>query len=488
MKSLIGISLLLLVACTSSAADRFDRARETIRQQMVESNIPAVSVAVAKRGKIVWQQGFGWADRENRVAATEHTMYSLASLSKPITVTGLMTLVQAGKVELDQPVNNYLGDAKLTIRVGEERDVTVRRVIDHTAGLPGGSQFFYGEERAFTPSMEQTILRYGNVVTAPGEREQYSNIGYGVLSYLIERVSGRTYADYLKASVFLPLGMTHSSVDVAPGLEQFEAVRYDRMGQRIPFYTFAEPGAAAIYSSAHDLARLGMFFMKNRLSDQRAILNEASIDQMTNPASVASGTVLGNVGWQARKNGRHLVFGHSGSMAGVTTDLSMIPSEELCVVVLTNASIGVNLFKIRDAAFHAVMPEWVPMPPRTPPVPSPPFQPVKELVGTWNGKIHTYAGELPLRMQILASGDVHVQVGSQLETLLNKVTFDDGTLKGQALSQIDTADTKRHPHDLAFDLKLRGNVLNGSVAANSINDPRWSWIYSLPHWVELQKR
>lgn len=488
MKSFARVSLLLLAASATHAADRFDAARQSIRQLMVESSIPSVSVAVAHHGKIVWEEGFGWADRENRVAATEHTMYSLASLTKPLTVTGVMTLVQAGKVGLDRPINDYLGDAKLTVRSGDEKDVTVRRVIDHTSGLPGGSQFFYGDERVMTPPMEQTLLRYGNVVTQPGEREEYSNLGYGVLSYLIERVSGRSYADYLRSEVFLPLGMTHSSVDLGPGLESFQAVRYDRTGQPIPFYSFAEPGAAAVYSSAHDLARLGMFFMKNRLRDQRAILSDASIEQMTNPASAADGTVVGNVGWQARRNGRHLVFGHAGSMAGVTTDLSMIPAANLCVVVLTNASVGSNVYRMRDAVFQSVMPEWVPTPPGTARDPLPPFEPTPELVGTWIGKIHTYAGELPVRMQIFASGDVHVQVGSQLETLLNKVIFKNGTLTGSASSRIDTDDTRRHPHDVAFDLKLRGNVLNGSVAANSIADPKWTWIYSLPHWVELEKR
>ena len=84
------------------ANDRFGSVRESIAAQLTESGVPSVAVAVAKDGKIIWEQGFGWADREKRVAATEHTLYSLASISKPITATALMTLVAAGKIDLDR--------------------------------------------------------------------------------------------------------------------------------------------------------------------------------------------------------------------------------------------------------------------------------------------------------------------------------------------------------------------------------------------------
>lgn len=488
MKS-ISVALLMLAALPLHAADRFDAARATIRQHMVEASIPSVSVAVAYRGKIVWQEGFGWADKEQRIPATEHTMYSLASLSKPLTVTALMTLVQAGKIELDHPINDYLGDAKLKVRVGDPQAVTVRRVIDHSSGLPGGSQFFYGDERALTPSMEQTILRYGNVVAVPGERWEYTNLGYGVLGYALERISGQTYAEFMRSAVFMPLGMTHSSVDVGPGLEKFQAVRYDRMRQPIPPYSYGEPGSAAVYSSAHDLARLGMFFMKNHLRDQRPILNDAAIDQMTSAAPSDDGTMIGTVGWQARKYGKHVVYGHAGSTAGVTTDLSMVPAQNLCVVMLVNASVGSKLYRMRDAVFQSFLPDWSSLPAQQAPPSAPPaFQPTAELLGEWSGKVHTYEGELPIRLNVFASGDVHVQIGSQRTTLLNDVTFQSGRLKGYVLSQIPTEDTQRHPHEVALDLTLRGSVLNGSVAANSIPDPRWTWIYGLPHWTELQKR
>ena len=94
--------------------DRFDGIRSKILEVIKETGIASISAAVAEEGRIVWEDGFGWADREKRIKASPHTMYSLASISKPITATGLMILVERGLVDLNQPANNYLGRAKLT--------------------------------------------------------------------------------------------------------------------------------------------------------------------------------------------------------------------------------------------------------------------------------------------------------------------------------------------------------------------------------------
>jgi CubicO group peptidase (beta-lactamase class C family) len=487
MRLLLKVSALLLFVGSASAADRFEAARTAIRQQMVADDIPSVAIALSQKGKILWEEGFGWADRERRIAATEHTVYSLASLSKPLTVTGLMTLVQAGKIDLDSAVNDYLGDTKLKVWIGDEKGVTVRRVIDHTSGIVGGgSQFFYGNERFSTPSMEQTIARYGNVVRPPGERYEYSGIGYGVLGYVVERVSGKRFADYMRSDVFLPLGMTRSSMGLDARLEPYWAIRYDLTGQPIPTYDVATPGAGGAFSSAHDLVRFGMFFLKHKSQQQRPILSDAFIDQMTNPAAAADGTSVGNVGWQVSRNGNRLMIGHSGHMPGVTTDLSMIPAEDICVVVLTNASVGTKVHKIREAVVRTVFPQFESKAIRGPLAPAT-FQPGAPLLGTWQGAIHTYEGEVPVELKILAGGDVHVRFGTQLQTLLNNVTFDNGVLAGSTLSQIETSDTKRHPHNVDISLTLRGDVLNGRASANSTPDPRWNWIYGLPHWMQLRK-
>ncbi|HEY5007590.1 MAG TPA: serine hydrolase domain-containing protein, partial [Caulobacteraceae bacterium] len=117
-----------------TSADLFDGVRDFIRKELAQRPVPSIAVAVVRDGGIVWEEGFGWADLENQVPAGPRTAYSLASISKPITATGLMAMAQSGRVDLDRPVNDYLGSGKLTARVGDERKATVCTVADHSSG------------------------------------------------------------------------------------------------------------------------------------------------------------------------------------------------------------------------------------------------------------------------------------------------------------------------------------------------------------------
>lgn len=231
---ILAVILLALVLAPSYgvATDRWDSVRALIRQTMTGAKPPSISVAVAHGGTIIWEESFGWADREKMIAATPQTMYSLASISKPITATGLMTLVERGAIDLDKPANEYLGTAKLTGLAGDATGATVRRVLSHTAGLPLHYQFYYSNKDYRPTSNDETIARYGILVNPPGDVYQYSNLGYGILDHIIARASGMDYTDYLRTQVFIPLGMTRTSVGIAPGLEPYAAQRYDSRQRR----------------------------------------------------------------------------------------------------------------------------------------------------------------------------------------------------------------------------------------------------------------
>lgn len=473
-----------------SAADRFDVARELIHEQIAQQQIPSIAVAVVQDGKIVWAEGFGWADRENRVPATEHTMYSLASLSKSFTATGLMTLVQAGKVDLDRTVNDYLGEARLTVRIGDEQQATVRRVANHTSGIPGAGQTFFGAEGlSRMPPQVVALRRYAQVMKPPGERFEYSNVGYGVLDYLIAHVSGRSYADYLHQEVFLPLGLTHTSVDIGTGLEKYAAVRYDRRGDPIPFYNHTEPGSASVYSSAHDLARFGLFILKERQRDQTAILSNASIDEMSRaPVIVRPGNGYA-LGWQVQAKGGYTVHGHGGSHSGVKTFFNLIPEKRVGVVLLSNAN-EISFGQISTAIFKALLPQWREMGTDLnvrDKAPDHALQPDASLIGDWSGDIQTYEGAKPMKLQIQSSGDIHLQIADQLPTLLSQAAFRNGLLTGVAPAQVETSDAQRSPQTVDVALQLRDGVLNGYVRANAEDKARGFWIYSLPYWTELRR-
>ncbi|MBI3697492.1 MAG: beta-lactamase family protein [Acidobacteria bacterium] len=439
--------LLLWAAIDAAGADLFEPVRTSIRRQLVERQVPSIAVAVAREGKIIWEEGFGWADRENRVASNEHTLYSLASISKPITATGLMILKEQGKIDLDRPINDYLGEAKVVARVGDAHDATVRRVANHSSGLPLHYHFFYEDEPYRVPSREETIRRYGNLVTPPGERYQYSNLGFGILDYVISRVSGNTYADFMREQVFLPLGLTHAAVGVPPRLAQQQAIRYGTDGLPIPVYDFDHTGASAIYSSAHDLVRFGMFHLKAHLSDQKAILSDQAIEEMQKP-TVKTGERAGyGIGWATNdtRSGYRTVS-HSGGMGGVTTLLRLVPSKKIAVVVLANSNSPLPL-QICNEILSALLPDFQPGSPSDPPNASRPaaFRPPPELTGKWKGSVHTYSGDLPFDLEFHGSGDVHARLGQQLATLLNDARFEDGYLTGRLAGDIGTEDANRRP-------------------------------------------
>ena len=475
--------------------DQFNGVRELIRARLVEFSVPSLAVAVGKNGKILWEEGFGWADRENRVPANEHTMYSLASISKPITATGLMILKERGKLVLDRPINDYLGNAKLKAWVGNPDEATVRRVANHSSGLPLHYHFFHEDEPYRRPPMDETIRRYGNLVTAPGEKYQYANLGYGILDYVISRLSGKNYPDFMREEVFLPLDMTHTSVHIGPGLEKHQAVRYGSDGLPIPFYDFDHPGASAVFSSAHDLVRFGIFHLKAHLPDQKAILSDETIDEMQQPtADISDGNGYG-VGWRINENEMgYRSVRHSGGMGGVSTTLALIPSEKLAVVALTNSSSSLsNLVSIE--ILSVMLPEYAKnrelsenkkkQEKNELQEPEPSFKPEPELIGKWTGSVHTYKGDIPLTFWFKESGDVHVQLGDQLKTLLNDVNFKDGYLGGRMMGDIGTEDANRCPYHLHVNLKLRGQVLNGSMTAISLPGRRMG--NALSHWMELKK-
>ncbi len=477
--------LLLTAAIPLAAADPFDPIRGFIRKGLVETGAASIAVAVAKDGKIVWEEGFGWADREKRVPSTEHTMYSLASISKPITATGLMVLVERGKIDLNRPANDYLGNAKLRGRAGDAAQATVRRVANHSSGLPQHVQFFYSNEARRPPSMDETILRYGNLVTVPGERFQYSNLGFGILDYVMERAVGRTYADFMREEVFLPLGLTRTSVHIGPGLEPYASVRYGRDGLPIPFYEFDHTGASAVWASAHDLVRFGMFHLKTHLPDQKPVLSDASIDAMKQPTFPSGPTTGYGVAWVVNDTADgYRVVSHNGAMGGVATTLRMVPSENLAVVVLCNSSDQLP-HRTADEIFKVMLPKWRPAESRQDSR-AEPFQTPRELTGTWTGRIATYKTEIPFTLRFLESGDVHAQLGEQIKTLVNDPRFRDGYFSGLTIGDLRTEDTGSGPAAIQLLLKLRRNVLNGSATATAPPGRRGG--FTLTHWVELTKQ
>lgn len=482
-----------------AAEPDFAPVREYIRTRMQERDVPAMSVAVAKDGRLLWTEGFGVADRERGIAADADTMYSLASVTKTFTAVALMTLVQEGRIALDDPVNRHLDEAGLHSWVDDADAATIRHVANHTSGLGTAEQFFYGEsERALIPPMAQSIQRYGHLYRRAGEVHEYNNFGYGLLGHVVERVTGQSYGDALRTRVFEPLGMRHSSIDIGPGLERHAAARYGGKREPIPFYGFAEPGAAAMYASAPDLARFGLFFLGRPLPGQREILDARHRAAMVENAFRTDPHARYGIGLEVIDDGGYRWYEHGGSMSGVSASLTMVPSEGLVVAVLGNVS-GAPVAQVRERIFQQLLPGWRAQAAATAgpatasaPRPAPIGTAPSEWRGDWSGTLHTYEGPVPARLRVLEDGRALFRLGDQLWSLLDKVEVEDGRLRGYTLSQVPTADARRRRHALRVDLRLRGDALAGEAMAWSgpkgpagVLDPYF--VFALNHWLELRR-
>ena len=500
--SVVGLSVLLLVSAFSALGaqvprgDSFAATRALIRSAMAEERIPAMAVAIAKDGRIVWEEGFGWANVARQVPTTPHTMFSVASVTKPMTATAVMRLVEQGRLHLDRPANDYLGDVKLRSIAWSPAGATVRQVLSHTAGLPFHYEWVYQGESHRARTSDEVIARYGVLVNPPGATFLYSNLGYAVLGEVMARESGRSYADVMQAEVFGPLGMTHTVVSNGAGLGDTAATRYATEREPYPAYDLDTPAGGAVYTSAHDLARFGMFHLGNRVAGQTRILTDSTRRLMQRSATPPSGEQYG-LGWLIDDDhGLRRIY-HDGDMPGVRARLNLYPDENLVVAVVTNQQTG-SVDRVAEEIAAALLPRYAAArraraaraaeetarsaseAPAVSHASDPSLAGNPELLGTWTGQIATSEGTVPLTLRVQPDGDVHVQLGDELRTLLSEASFERGVLAGRFAGTIPTEDARRHAHRVLLTVRLRAGKLLGAATAQGDH-------FALSSFVELRK-
>jgi CubicO group peptidase (beta-lactamase class C family) len=464
----------------------FSYTHKLIRERMAVEAIPSLSIAVARRGEILWEEGFGWADREYRVPATEHTPYYLASVSKSITATAIMLLHERRMLSLDSPVNAYLGTAQVSSPHWNSAEVTVRQIAMHTSGLTTFARTCYDAQPDFRISADETIQRYGIAFWEPGDRFDYSNLNYGILGEVVSHVSKKPFADFLRTEIFLPLGMNQTSLGIPPSLEKEAAVRYSSDYGRRDGAVSATPGASLIYSSVHDLALFAMLHLKSLQPNQKAILPNASLDAMQEQTvEVGDGSQYG-MGWWVNKNynGFRAVLAQGGT-DDASAWMQLVPSEGIAVIVLVNTGSGLPS-EVIEETLATMLPAFREKRTNTSQSDLSPKKnaPAPAFVGQWMGTIRTYCKNIPLILQIADTGEISANLGTQLRTPLANVRFEPQRLCGNMAGDLEVEeDTGSEPYDLDVELYLAGDTLYGAVTTS----PRSSrhQFARLSYWVEL---
>ena len=335
----------------STGADALLRQVDTyIEAQRQQWHVPGVSVAVVQDGKTVLAKGYGMANVELNTPATKDTVYELLSISKQFTAAAILLLVEEGKVALDAPLSQYLPDTPASWNA-----ITIRHLLTHTSGIrdyTDAHPFFETIRQDATPQELLAPVKIGPLSFAPGTQWRYSNSNYYLLGLVIEKISGKPFADFVTTRIFLPLDMTQTRYNAPTDIVPNRASGYhwlgndaDKMPAVVTGYhgrknvlqnaIFISPtrkwAAGAFLSTIGDLAKWDTALHAGKL------LKPETVRLMTIPATLGDGGEANyGFGNELLTVRGHRMAGHQGGGMAFNTTLLHCLDDHLTVIVLCN--------------------------------------------------------------------------------------------------------------------------------------------------------
>ncbi len=486
--------LLLLAGSVASVplqaqvmAPQFQDLRRSILEQLSADSIPSLAVAVVKDGRLIWEEAFGHSDIERRAPATRATRYPIASISKAVTATALMLLVERGELALDDPVNKHLESPGVRAEIGAAGNMTLKRLATHTSGVPRYDLTYYEDEAHQPLPIEAQIRRYARAVRPPGESYEYSNLGYAILAHIIARRSERAFGEFLRDRVFQPLGMVNSSVGRPDDPRADVALSYDDRRQPVPLReTF--PGAGGVYATVGDLVRFGELQLGRAPGSGSPILSTSTLASMREPVVQTDRGAWYGIGWRIDRGafGVETIY-HSGSNGGSASILAFVPGEDLAVAVVANCVTPLP-GRVAQAVIASFGPRPTPElhPPTYPTarVGEEPYRPRDEWTGRWEGTIQAPDGAVPLVLELTERGPIVVRLATARADTASGVRVQDGYLRGSFSGEVPNRDAMGRRYRLHFKLRHAGDRLTGSVTAGSVARER---VITLSYWTDLRR-
>ena len=332
----------LFAATTPASSDQVD---VFIKAELQRQNIPGLSLVVVKDGKVIKAAGYGLANIKLQIPATPETVYKIASVSKQFIATGIMLLVQESKLGLDDPISRYLEGTPATWKA-----ITIRHLLTHTSGIVREAPGFHPSKIQSDAEVIKTAypvpLRF-----APGEKYEYSNVGYFALAEVIRKVSGQPWTEYLQERVFKPSGMnTTYPTNTKVALPNRAQGYVDNNKLREADEWLALRPSGAFLSTVLDMAKWDAMLYTDK------ILSESSRRQMWTPVKLNNGTSYPHgFGWQLDSlNGRRAVH-HGGGGPGARTKFARFVDERLTIIVLMNID-DVDV----DSIVHGIAVQYLP--------------------------------------------------------------------------------------------------------------------------------
>lgn len=323
---------------------------ERLPELMDHFGIPGTAIAIVRNGEPVWSEAYGLADVNDVRPMTTGTPCRVESISKSVTAWGVMRLVEQGKIRLDDPVELHLGDWTLPKSSFPSEQVTIRRLLTHTAGMPLGDIFERYSPGEDIPTLSESLAEKAIVEREPGSTFSYSNTGFDLLELMIEEVTGRDFAEYMRDEILLPLEMDHSHFAWSGSFDPSVANGHDQKGRPIPVYVYPATASGGLFSTVDDIARFVAAGMTRFSDTGGAVLRPETIDELYVPVVDTASfyrIVFGAYGYghfiENLSNG-HRAVAHGGQGYGWMTHFHAVPETGDGIVILTNSQRSWSFF------------------------------------------------------------------------------------------------------------------------------------------------
>jgi CubicO group peptidase (beta-lactamase class C family) len=311
---------------------------DAIFSRLADDGLYSGSVLIARQGEVLLNQGYGFADRKQKISNTPQTQYQIASLTKQFTAVSIMILQERGKVSISDPICDFIVDCPI-----QWREITIHHLLTHTSGIPN---YDYREldldtilnVTAWSPKEFVKVIMEWPLDFQPGEKWSYSNSGYIILGYIIEMASGQPYETFLRQSILDPLNMKATGYlektdNLALGF--FDRYTTDPVSDWDVTNLFSSGG---LYSTAEDI------FLWSQALYGEQLLSPASIHQMFTPHELTrDGEGYDAYGYACFLNeyhGRKIIY-HGGSIDGFTSLLAHHPEEQVTIILLSNLDVSI---------------------------------------------------------------------------------------------------------------------------------------------------
>jgi CubicO group peptidase (beta-lactamase class C family) len=329
--------LLAAVAVAQPENSQPDWVAQQVTKEMQKQHIPGLALLVARDGKIVRSEGFGFANLELQVPVKPETVFQSGSVGKQFAATAVMMLVEEGKIALDDSITKYLENAPATWK-----PITVRELISHTAGFPDyPDDFDFQKNYKDAETYEKELLKLAAglpLTSEPGTKFKYTNLGYAAVGILIRKVTGKFYGELLAERIFRPLGMQSTRIISEADIVPNRAAGYRLVDGQVKNQEWVAPIAnttadGSLYFTILDLAKWDAALYTDKL------VKRSTLEQMWTPVKFKNGQPNPDhygFGWYSETKDGHRLVAHGGQWQGFHTYIGRYVDDKLAVVLLTN--------------------------------------------------------------------------------------------------------------------------------------------------------